>query len=213
MRKLKWLFIVTFISLSLFSCKKGNDEKKEANNNTNNEKKIEQNTEKKQIGNENMSEDVFISNFMNNLKNEDYSSLSDFFIDKKVYEMYNPGAFIFITLKDYEELLKSPRYSVEKNLFNGKIIKDKMPVFSMDSYEWSENGFFLEKITTDSILSVHTKYVPEAYDENEIKAIEKAEKNITHKLLIAYNDGITIYFGKIENNWKIIAIDISTNDA
>jgi len=153
---------------------------------------------------ENLFEDLF-----QNIKSQNYAELKNYFVDDSVFVIYNPGAICVYTNEYYKKGL-----DYLKNIqYNGKIKFGTEPQFDMDLYEWSENGFFVNKNTATNSLSAFDQNLTEYYTEYIMQKARGAEKNISYRFLSAYNDGIFIYFGKINNRWKIIAIDASTNDA
>ncbi len=175
-------------------------------------------TNLKNVGNQNKrnesyNEEEFIVSYLNRMKNSGVEELADFFVNQEVYQMYNPGAIVYITKVNYKELMEADIFRLDLSKFNGKIITDRMPTFSMEDYTWSEEGYFLEKVKNTKIMSPTTEFVADTYAEDMLKQIKEDEQKIMYKFLIAYGDGVVIYFGKIDNDWKIITIDVSTNDA
>lgn len=171
------------------------------------------NFKQKQTTNSIAEEEIFISEFMNDLKKDDYQSMSKYFVDGNVYELYNPGAMIYVTKKEYVEFLNSPFFTANIDDFTGKIKLDNLPKFDMEKYSYPEKGYFLTNDFQKNVLTVYSEYTPEFYEEDYLAELKKAEKNITHKFLIAYGDGVVVYFGKVNGEYKVIAIDVSTNDA
>ncbi|MEA3450645.1 MAG: hypothetical protein U9Q83_01935, partial [Bacteroidota bacterium] len=140
-----------------------------------------------------------------------------FFINDSLYELYNPGVFLVITKVSCQELF-TKKISIKSFIkYREDIIFDKEPQFDMDIHEWKDKGIFINKNDIPDVLSRWLNTDPDdntsLYNELLSKEVIKLEKYISHKLTITVGDGIIIYFGIINNEIKIITIDISTNDA
>lgn len=159
-----------------------------------------------------LTENDFLTNFIMKVKQKDISNLNDYFIDNSVYQIYNPGAMSFVTKVNYKDFLNSEIFKVDFSTFDKIITSDDLPTFDMVDYEWSQSGYFLTS-SEPNRLTDFTQYAPEYYDEATLNEIKETEKIITHQLLIAFDDGVIFYIGQVNNQWKIIAVDISTNDA
>ncbi len=151
----------------------------------------------------------FLSYLIENIDAKNYTNLKYYFIQDSTFVIYNPGAVPYYNPTHYKEALKKVYLGKESD----NIIFGRTPNFDMGSFQWSENGYFVNETKQDNIITVLTQYGQDAYNQYTIDKAKKYEKYISHKLLIAYSDGVTIYFGKFNEKWKIIAIDITTNDA
>ena len=162
---------------------------------------------------QNISEDeLFLTNFLSKVKNNS-NNLHEFFIDGVFYELYNPGAMIYIEKVIVKDSKLFTMFKYNATSFDGNFIHNEEPIFNMDSYSWDKKGYFINSVTDQTILTKHVQYTLDYYEEEQIKEMKEAEKFITHKLHITDGDGIIFYFGKINGTWKIIAVDVSTNDA
>lgn len=161
--------------------------------------------------NANVDENTQIKNyftyFFDKLETESYSDLKNYFIDDSVIVLDNPGAFIYFGIQYYSDIFGR----IDAKNFDGNIKFNNLPTFDMDTFEWSENGFYVETNSQDDIISYLAQFGD--YPQYLIDKVTELEKNISNRFLIAYEDGIYIYFGKVNSKWKIIAIDVSTNDA
>lgn len=149
----------------------------------------------------------YFTYFFEKLQTENYQDLKSYFIDDSVIVLDNPGAFVYFSIQYYTDVIGR----VDATNFDGNIKFNNLPTFDMDTFEWSENGFFVETNSQDDVISYLVQYGD--YPQYLIDKVTELEKNISNRFLIAYEDGIYIYFGKVNSKWKIIAIDISTNDA
>ena len=159
-----------------------------------------------------------INNFVKSFINSSPSNkeqFKDFFIDDSLFEISNPGAFVFVKKISYNDFFAQNKFLNELKDLNKKIIYNKIPKFDMVSYQWKDKGFFVNKVTQKDILShwVKSDQGDGNYTDKILKEVTKKEKIISYKLTITLDDGIKIYFGKINNTIKIVAIDVSTNDA
>ena len=145
------------------------------------------------------------------------TEFKNFFVNDSLYELYNPGVFLVVTKINYKELFDKNISIKSFSKSGGDIIYDKEPQFDMDTYEWKDRGLFINKNHTPNVLSrwltIDIDDDNPTYTKSLSKEVKKNEKLISHKLTITVDDGIIIYFGKINNEIKIIAIDISSNDA
>ncbi len=158
----------------------------------------------------------FVKDFINSSpKNKE--QFENFFINDSLFELYNPGAFIFVKKISYNNFFTQNKFLNNIKNLSKKIVYNKIPRFDMDSYEWKDKGLFVNKVTEKDILSHWVKADQGQgtgnYTDKILKEVKEKEKIISYKLTITLNDGIKIYFGKINNKIKIIAIDVSTNDA
>lgn len=149
----------------------------------------------------------YFTYFFEKLQTENYQDLKSYFIDDSVIVLDNPGAFVYFSIQYYTDVIGR----VDATNFDGNIKFNNLPTFDMDTFEWSENGFFVETNSQNDVISYLVQYGD--YPQYLIDKVTELEKNISNRFLIAYEDGIYIYFGKVNSKWKIIAIDISTNDA
>jgi len=149
----------------------------------------------------------FYTNFFQKIETQNYSDLKSYFIEDSVIVLYNPGAFLVYSMEHYTKALEK----LSNVNFNGNINFSTMPTFDMDKFEWNENGFFVGENHEDNPITFLTQYG--VYSQQLITKVTNLEKFISYDFLIAYEDGIYFHFGKVNSKWKIIAIDISTNDA
>ncbi len=171
---------------------------------------LKQNNEKTTTSNEEIV--TFLNNFFDDLSNKK-QSLKNYFINDSLYTLYNPGAIVYINSEKYSVLFDIiGKYNMKSNKINFGIL----PEFDMEKFEWSQKGNFVaEQINCTDISGIATFY-NENIEESfyNIDKIVKDEKNITYKLLITeISHGVYFYFGKVNNQWKIIAVDYSTFDA
>ncbi len=160
------------------------------------------NTNQAEIGN-------VLNDILNNLKSENYDALKNYFINDSVFILQNPGAMVIYSTSYYKKALNN----ISVSSFNNNLSFETFPTYDMDTYNWSEQGYFVKADNNSTVLSSLTKYNSDFYTTAIIQKATKYEKYITYELLIAENDGIYFYLGKVNNQWKIIAIDVSTNDA
>lgn len=158
----------------------------------------------------------FIKDFINSYStNQD--QFKQYFIKDSLYELYNPGAIVYIKKVSTKEFFVKNTFLKNLSNLKDKFVFDKEPNFNMDSYKWEDNGMFINIETRKDIFSYLINFGKDQelvdYTDSFINQASKDEKLITYKLTITLGDGIIIYFGKINNSFKIIAIDVSTNDA
>lgn len=176
--------------------------------------------EQKITDNNSLDSKTEIENFIQDFINSYTSSqehFNQYFIKDSLYELYNPGAFVYIKKVCPKEFFTTNPFIKNLSDLKDKIVFDKEPNFDMDSYKWEDNGMFINIVTKKDILSYLIKLEKEQeivnYSKLFLDQALKDEKLISYKLTITIGDGIKIYFGKINNMYKIIAIDVSTNDA
>lgn len=161
--------------------------------------------------NANVDEHTQITNYFNyffdNLNSGNFDKLKNYFIEDSVIVLDNPGAFVYFSIQYFSD----PFSRISATNYDGNIQFDNLPTFDMDTFEWTENGFYVEANSQNDIITYLAQFGD--YPQYLIDKVTKLEKNISSRFLIAYADGIYIYFGKVNSNWKIIAIDVSTNDA
>jgi len=155
---------------------------------------------------------TFLNNFFEDLSNKK-ESVKKYFLNDSLYTLYNPGAIVYVSYQNYSVLFDIiGKYNMNKN----KIVFGTEPIFDMDIYEWSPKGNFVIEQKNCTAVSNIAFFYNENIENNyyNIDKIKKIEKNISYKLIITeISQGIRFYFGKVNNQWKIIAIDYSTFDA
>lgn len=157
--------------------------------------------------------EAFLSGFLNNIKDGKISNFKTYFLNDSLYELNNPGVFICVIKKQYQEALLFTSFDFKASSFNENFIVGREPKFDMDSYEWSEKGCFLNEVDEKDLLTQYIQWQPEMYDDYFVADAGKLQTYITHKLLVTDGDGVVFYIGKVGGEWKIIAVDDSTNDA
>ncbi|MBN2663318.1 MAG: SH3 domain-containing protein [Bacteroidales bacterium] len=161
--------------------------------------------------NTNVDEQTLITNYFNNffdkVNAQNYSELKSYFIDDSVIVLYNPGVFVYYSFYYYTEALEL----LDVSEYGSEINFSAFPTFDMDEFAWSKNGLYVQPSNNAEVITHLNQFSD--YPQYIIDKVSKSEKMITHTLLAAYHDGVYFYFGKVNSQWKIIAIDISTNDA
>ncbi|MBN2892042.1 MAG: SH3 domain-containing protein [Bacteroidales bacterium] len=157
--------------------------------------------------------EAFLSGFLKNIKDGKINNLKTYFVNDSLYELYNPGVFIYVVKVQYEEAKLFTMFDFKVKSFNGNFIVGREPVFDMELYDWPEKGCFINEVDTKDVLTQYIQWSPEVYDDYFVADAGKLQTYITHKLLVTDGDGVLFYIGKVNGEWKIIAVDDSTNDA
>lgn len=163
----------------------------------------------------NKSIDVFEATLLDVVKaiaSKNYDKINSY-IDAStgVYKLYNPGLLIAV---DHQNRVDEGIIDFDLNpLQNSPEKTDKLPEFDCGEEAWTKEGVFITDINDFKEISTAIKNLKQyndiPYTKEQMAAAKKAEQSIEKALKIT-DSIITLYFGKKNNNWYLIAIDAVT---